>query len=360
MKNLGVRLLSVIFVFVVMEIVVKVILPQKVYQIVKQESFGCYRKSGYLPYEYIPDCVDSISDGRVTFQGRINNIGLRGKNVDRKDKTRLLLTGDSFVFGYGVSEEDRIGGQLERLLPDTEVISAGFLGDAGPDTSYSYLTHQGLSLEPDVMLVALFPYNDLSDIQKTQWRVDGTGEILKVAMPDKLVDNDGFLRRKDTPYRYKLWLIRDSHLAQLLIDRVEMSTKIIRAKISLRLGLVAEAQKQHQKFEQCLYQGVCVSGWETARNKTAEIFRRIKHKTDENNITVYAVIIPLKEQVAGEASTKTVFHQLLETAEIDYLDLGEEFRASGAEVSKLYLPDGHFSAVGHRLAAEIIRKWLVE
>ena len=122
---------------------------------------GCYQTSDYLPYEYIPGCIDDMAVGNAWTNVAINDLGLRGKNVGEKTKKRILLVGDSFVFGYGVSEDERIGDVLESDLENVEVISAGFVGDAGPDTEYLYTVKEGLSLEPDLILLSIFPYNDL-------------------------------------------------------------------------------------------------------------------------------------------------------------------------------------------------------
>src|SRR5437899_3035923 len=62
---------------------------------------------------------------------RINDKGLRGRDYPYErvaGRRRILVLGDSFVFGYGVEQEEIFTTVLEGLLPATEVINAGVSG----------------------------------------------------------------------------------------------------------------------------------------------------------------------------------------------------------------------------------------
>jgi hypothetical protein len=89
-----------------------------------------------------------------------NRFGLRGLDFTlKKDPgvTRILILGDSFVFGEGVRFEHTTGEHLERLLNARgqerfEVINAGL---PGWDTTreIAFLEHKGIEFEPDIVLV---------------------------------------------------------------------------------------------------------------------------------------------------------------------------------------------------------------
>lgn len=343
-------------IFPIGEIAVARFIPQQTFRFVEKISLRCYQTSDYLPYEYIPECIDDMAVGNTWTNIAINNIGLRGKSVGEKTKKRVLLAGDSFVFGYGVSEDERVGDILESELKNVKIISAGFVGDAGPDTAYLYTIKEGLNLSPDLILLSIFPYNDLSDIEKTVWAMQD-GEIKSIKMPDRKVVN-GYLRRSDTPWKYKIPLLRDSHLFQFVFDRVDALTLKLRRKISLRFGLIQTAVEDHEKFRDCLYREICEGKWNEAKFKTKRIFKLFKQLSDQQQIPVLAVIIPLEEQVFGNQQTETLFHKLLRQENIKFLDLTQAFRDSGQSGQDLFLPDGHWTAAGHKIAARAAADWL--
>ena len=341
------------------EYLIRKILPQKIFSEIQKTSLNCYQSSEILAYEYIPGCESLVGFNGINIPVKINQSGLRGKEIAAsKNYKRLMLLGDSFVFGYGVEDSERIGDLVEKQFGNIEVISAGFLGDAGPDTAYSFLVNRGLDLQPDIIVLALFPYNDLKDIKETVWKNDD-GRFA-VSSPYKWIDKNGSLRRRETPWRYKFPIIRDSHFGQLVIDRLDKATKLFRTKLSMKLGLWQEGKTQHELFKNCLYQGICQENWLEASTRLGLILDKFQETADKYKIPFLTVIIPLKEQVAGEASQRTIFHQALENKQIEYLDLTESLRSSGLELSQLYLPDGHWSAYGHKTAAAAISPFILE
>jgi len=118
-------------------------------------------------------------EGRMTLAGeydlpfRINSQGLRDDHdyaEQHPGTTRILLVGDSFVFGVGVALEDTLGKQLERALNASgparpvEVVAAG-VPSYGID-AYALLIERWVPrLHPDLVVVALYPGNDLLDYE---------------------------------------------------------------------------------------------------------------------------------------------------------------------------------------------------
>ncbi len=89
---------------------------------------------------------------------RVNSRGLRGAEVDARKpdgKQRVLLVGDSYAFGLGVTEGDAIAAQLQSLLPATEVLN---LGVPGYQTRQEALLLQrvGFELAPDLVILLYF------------------------------------------------------------------------------------------------------------------------------------------------------------------------------------------------------------
>lgn len=351
--------ISVVSIFLFLESVFRIWLPEKTYYQIQNESLSCYRPSKIIPYEYAPGCKDSVRMGDRNIDVAINTIGLRSPSVGDKSKKRILLLGDSFVFGFGVQQEEMIAHYLQKQIGgEEEVISAGFLGDSGPDTSLSYLLHTINLIQPDIVIVVLFPYNDLGDLKKTKWSVDESN-LLTVHMPDRWVDSNGYLRRQDTPWKYSVWLLRDSHLFQFVVNRLEYLIGIWIQKISIKLGIVQEGQIRNESFERCLYEKRCDGEWGVVKEKATTVFSSLRSFSKEHEIPLLVVSIPLKSQIDGEKSMETVFHRWVSETSLPFLDLFHSLRAENLEAT-LYLPDGHFTAMGNKIAAEAMADWLSE
>jgi lysophospholipase L1-like esterase len=91
----------------------------------------------------------------------INNYGLRSPEIDlKKDENtiRLMILGDSVVFGWGVHQDSIFPVQIERMLnagdQKYEVIAAG-VGSWNTRTEYEYLRTRGMEFEPDLIVLVI-------------------------------------------------------------------------------------------------------------------------------------------------------------------------------------------------------------
>lgn len=170
------------------------------------DQYGCQGMVVRLDPELLFRVVPSAS------RPDINRQGFREREFPPKGaKKRLLVVGDSFVMGNNVKPDETLPSQLQRLLPEWEVFNLGVLG-YGPDQELLRLQQDGLPLQPDAVLLCLFPGNDFHDLAKNQqahvagwlrWRLPllvrklFTGRFLPAAEEDELVAL--LLRDKPTP-----------------------------------------------------------------------------------------------------------------------------------------------------------------
>ena len=113
------------------------------------------------------------------FQGvevRINAHGFRGPEFAAAKPAgvrRLLVLGDSIVFGWGVPQEQIFPALLQKRLNEkraaTEVIAAG-VNSWNTRTQYEFLKHVGAAYEPDALLLVV-AHNDLDP------KRDGPSEV---------------------------------------------------------------------------------------------------------------------------------------------------------------------------------------
>jgi hypothetical protein len=80
-------------------------------------------------------------------------------------KHRILVLGDSYTFGEGVSDDETYASALGRLLANTEVVNLGVHG-YGHDQMLEYLRTEGVKYHPDVVILGYVwfdQYRNLDD-----------------------------------------------------------------------------------------------------------------------------------------------------------------------------------------------------
>ncbi|MCA8967052.1 MAG: hypothetical protein KDC48_19385, partial [Planctomycetes bacterium] len=111
--------------------------------------------------------------GGQTLEGRrtqisINALGLRGAEIGEKQpgERRVLMLGDSFVFGQGVDDDEAVPARLQHALAkagrDVVVGNAGMTGTGPREWSYT-LTRLRPSFEPDAVVAVVYMGNDVLD-----------------------------------------------------------------------------------------------------------------------------------------------------------------------------------------------------
>lgn len=97
---------------------------------------------------------------------KINNQGFRD-DVDyqkQKNKKRIIVFGDSFVFGFGVENHNTFPKILEKLT-NYEVLNFGVVG-YDPGQYFLSLKNEGLSYQPDIVIYGIYLGNDIVDITR--------------------------------------------------------------------------------------------------------------------------------------------------------------------------------------------------
>lgn len=112
-----------------------------------------------------PNASQRITWGPLTFTVTTNSLGYRGREMTPRqgDERRVLLLGDSMVFGHGLQDDETMAVRLEELLrrddPEAEVFNGAI---SGMNTVQQALTARRLVplLEPDEVVLGYFVGND--------------------------------------------------------------------------------------------------------------------------------------------------------------------------------------------------------
>ena len=169
--------------------------------------------------------ADTGIGGPERFPVRINTLGLRGPEIraERSDERgRVLVLGDSYVFGVGVPEEEllttRLAGFLDPYFP--RGVDVANLGVAGYSTDQQVLLWRelGSRLSPDLVILVICDNDYLGNTENFAYR--------QYYKPYFELEADGSLRLENVPVprlsrvqRAKLWLGRESNVWNFVRNR---------------------------------------------------------------------------------------------------------------------------------------------
>lgn len=115
-----------------------------------------------IGFRYIPNIRVRCPQERGASLVRTNSAGFRSDHeftaVKTPRKRRILLFGDSFTAGNGVSNCERYGDQLEKLIPDLEVFNLGLPG-TGTDQQYLAYREYGRQVAHDLLIIGILVEN---------------------------------------------------------------------------------------------------------------------------------------------------------------------------------------------------------
>jgi lysophospholipase L1-like esterase len=312
------------------------------------------------------DGLDSQFEFEV--RERTNSLGLRDRELGPKPEggLRILALGDSYAFGHGVELEETYAKRLEERLRgalgrSVEVINAGV-----PAWSLlqelRFLEHQGLGLQPDMVLVGFYVGNDLVDSYNL---FDAEGRPTLGVEGGQLVSRkarevETGLRGASRPLRR--WLAPRSHLYTLLRNRG--------SELLMRLGL------RHVETPCAFFRRGWTPKMDAQWSLTRKLLRELRDLSDRRGLALVILLIPTHHQVheAQWQEYLKVFEldasafdlerpQRLLTgfcaqARIDCVDVLPRLREADAREPLYFRVDSHLNAAGHAMVADALAEHL--
>jgi len=117
-----------------------------------------------LGWRLLPNLEGPFERPQFKTYVKINQHGLRDRDhsYEKEPGTkRILVLGDSFVWGYGVNGDEVLTRRMEADLQGVEVINAGVTA-YGTIQELLWLEREGLKYHPDLVILVLYK-NDLTD-----------------------------------------------------------------------------------------------------------------------------------------------------------------------------------------------------
>jgi lysophospholipase L1-like esterase len=302
----------------------------------------------------ISDNQRLIYENRPNYKGRyadalvhINGMGLRGNDfslMKKKGEIRIIVFGDSIVFGHGVSDDETFPFQLEKILNQNnlsssfEVLNAGVIG-YNTEQELEYFLKKGLSFCPDIVIVTFF-HNDLGN------------------KPEFIVKNGKLINYRDRGVsslhlRVKEFFRYHSVLYNFLAERYHVLIEILRFK----LGSVSDDGNRdfinlsNKKFS---FSDVDLDGW----NENKAGLEKLHQLAIKNNVipifTIFPDLVQLDDYPFKNAHDE--FMSFCTSKKYFCIDLFEAFK--GKKDAELWagLQNRHPNKKGHRIAASVLAK----
>ncbi|MBS3136889.1 SGNH/GDSL hydrolase family protein [Candidatus Woesearchaeota archaeon] len=374
-KNLALLLITIIIFMILFEIALRFFYPQNLSrtQLDKHLLFSNRADLDNVHYnrwnefnQYISTNSRGLRDYEYSYE-KINN------------SFRILMLGDSFVEGVEVAAENTTSKLLEKQLNQLEngihydVINFG-VGGYGTSQELAYLERDGIKYSPDVVVLHIFPKNDLLDnIQKD------------VYLPFNYSTNyptvSNTLINKEIQFtlfqRFWAFAIAHTHTANLIGIALLSNQNI--AAILHRVDML----KTHQfnatnvSYTRDIYLNDPPQQIIDVFGKTKIYLDRMNELAKQYNFTFIIVVIPAKEQVDIDAykqfiekeelnesavamlAPNYVLQQYAQQNEVIVIDPITLFREKNKQQKLYFVIDGHYKEQGHALLADVLYERLI-
>jgi len=178
----------------------------------QSERTIAYRHDPELGWAPVPSSEFTVTAERP-IRAKHNSLGLRDIELAPSGKPRILLVGDSFVWGNDVEADERFTDLLRKALPNYDIVNAGVSG-YGTDQQFLWLKRLWDRVEPAVVVLMFTVVNDRWD-NISNVRYDGYFKPYFATAPDgqlvlsgQPVPKPRQLYFKENALVHNLWLAR--------------------------------------------------------------------------------------------------------------------------------------------------------
>ena len=268
-----------------------------------------------------------------------NQFGLRGPDDMQLEKTpgrkRILVLGDSYVWGVGASQDDIFTNPRVHGTTD-ELINCGVPG-YGTDQEYLFYLRTCQKFDVDQVVLVFTPDNDVANnLASKQYSY----------LKPYFTLNDGELVPHNDHVRYSVIyrFNRECRVWNVVRDGLEGLGHTLRPnrepKYANPNAVVSDADR---------------AGIEL----TLALIKKLKEAVTARHAQFYVVFIPQTSRVHKHMSDNHPFAPLIAAGltqmGVHYREPYSEFlKAAEAGVELFHPPDGHFNAAGHALFAKFL------
>lgn len=360
LKNIALLAAICALMMIVSEIAVRTLFPQGAILHPKglftsHSIAGCYGFTpGFHGYTYDPD-------GKRTIDVRINRFGFRGAEPGKKSRYRILILGDSFTAALNCQLGERFAERMmaigDSLDFQVEALAVGVPGYCARE-QYMFLEALGDSLQPDCIILQLYPGNDLAEAALvSDYRViDGY-----------LVDTSRKHERVGWRHSLFRWVAVRSHFARMIYrtvrDRFGSKPASEGKNREDNSGKINQHSFYAAQFSKGMDDPAVRKGWEKLKGYVSNI----SEWAVSRNIPIIGFTVPDRMQFSrpewevfctrtnlnpDSISVDRCYNQgrsVFDSTGVEYLDLAVLFRLETDPLQLYGVRDAHLSPAGHDL-----------
>ena len=323
-----------------------------------------------IGFRFVPALKARIPHEGGGYLVRTNETGFRYDRRFERAKPagtrRILLFGDSFTAGEGVSNGQRYSDFCEKRIAGLEIYNFG-LPATGPDQHYLIYKEYAQGIEHDLLVIAIFVENIRRVGSRYRYFLDESGKLVLYAKPYYSIE-DGSLKLHGVPPPK-----RPVDPAKL---PAEERGYVLQHSRFPRLKAVYERLRHHPRFERLVIQSGLkdralrllryqpIPEYDDPRHPAWVVMNALlKDWIRESPRPTIVMPIPLYHYVAGLADPTSYQKRLraaTEAAGGAFFDpLPSLLRYSGKERRGFYFPqDGHLTKAGHQALADCLTAFL--
>lgn len=277
---------------------------------------------------------------------RTNSYGMRNDGdfpvEPTPDRSRLMIVGDSYSFGFGVSNEETYAYQLAARMPDWDVMNLA-VSATGTDQQHLMYEHYGEKFKPNIVLLGFY----VLDYNRN------TYSFRDYAKPMYVPQADGSLLLTNVPVTSPEDLIEQYRSGQKSIGGWHYS--YLMARVKQELGDRIKRDRGPDSL---------------ARRTLSGIMQQFSERVRNNGATPVWVIFPIDDILQQKVSK---YHEISDFSIAEakrlgmpVLDLEPAYRdyvSKHPHAKSLWRPleiGGHLSADGNKVAADAIHAFLMQ
>ncbi|WP_148654640.1 SGNH/GDSL hydrolase family protein [Paraburkholderia caribensis] len=320
------------------------------------ESPGLHRRlmryDPILGYRFAPGLKLRIPHEGGGYLVKTNRDGFRCDHpVTHRKHTahRVLVFGDSYTAGDGVSNGKRYTDILEQQLADTEVLNFGLSG-SGTDQQYLVFQQYSGQIDYDAVVISVLVENIQRNMVRERDWADRAGEAIRVPKPwfELTAGNDLSLRGIPVPPPYR-------HVS------LPSGGGIASVRSSLR-RMVNRIGPDFKDLCQRITRFQPLPEYSAASNDSWKLMQAILAKwVSELSVPAVIVVMPVYQYVEETASYKNIrmrFDELAKSIDVLIYHVLDDFQRFPANKRRQlrFRMDCHYTPVAHQLMGRALAK----
>ena len=330
-----------------------------------------------VTYRNCPKAQYSVETIEYNMDVNLNSEGFRDKEFSAAPEDSIAIIGDSFVFGWGVDEQETFVGLLEKKFSrdddrdDNRVLNLGIEG-TGLEHYVQRLDEYGGNA--DTVVLVFFTINDIIPEEQEKGLLNVVNYLCSSFNSCTLAHKMMYLlRNNNIGHNGRANPLANKDISKVNVDP-ELLNLALEWKISpytVQAGIELPDLNQH-------YLSVLQNFDAVHLNK--ELLEQFIETTQHHEQRLVVVLLPPNFLVSDEYAdtlsklghSQTVFNDLtcdtklhsslkefLKTYDVEIIDLQEDMCDSGAAGQFYYEIDGHLTPKGNEFVADVIYEQLL-